>query len=360
MRVTLCVEALTPNPGGIGRYTWQLSRGLLRRPEIDLRYYGRRRLLKDPSALLRGERLQPQRFRLMQSWWNSRAMRNGLFHATNYFLPPSVEGIISVHDLSVFKHSDTHPIERVKAFDREFWHSLRRAKHIITDTETVRSELINEFDVSPALVTAVHLGVDDRFNQRSDDTDHAIFAALGLQSGSYGLCVSTLEPRKKVAELVAAWRRLPAHVRNSYPLALAGGKGWLSDALQADISQGMSEGWLRYLGFVEDEMLPALYRGARLFIYPSIYEGFGLPPLEAMASGTPAIVSSRSCMPEVCGDAVRYVDPEDPDDMLRAISDCLVDVDWQREAAKRGVSQSSKFNWDRCVDDTIAVYRKAT
>lgn len=357
MRVTLCVDALAPNPGGIGRYTSQLCQGLAQHPDIDVRYYGRRQFIEDPGALLQSGQLPRRRFRRLGSWRDRRTLRNGLFHGTNYFLPPDVEGIITVHDLSVFKYPDTHPMERIRAFDRDFRNSLARARHIITDTETVRAELIADLGVDAGLVTAIHLGVDDRFSPQPVESVH-ILSRLGLQAKGYGLCVSTLEPRKKIAELVTAWRNLPLPLRSQYPLVLAGGAGWLNDSVRMEIERGVAEGWLRHLGFVDEDILPALYSGARLFVYPSIYEGFGLPPLEAMASGTPVIVSARSCMPEVCGDAARYIDPEDPDDIRAAIAQCLVDESWRGEAAKRGLLQASKYGWDRCVDETVAVYRK--
>jgi alpha-1,3-rhamnosyl/mannosyltransferase len=120
----------------------------------------------------------------------------------------------------------------------------------------------------------------------------------------------------------------------------------------------MAEGWLRHLGFVDEERLPILYAGARLFIYPSIYEGFGLPPLEAMASGTPVIVASRSCLPEVCGDAAGYIDPENPDQMLACLMHGLTDENWQLAASQRGLARANEFSWDRCIEGTLAVYRK--
>ncbi|HVF36637.1 MAG TPA: glycosyltransferase, partial [Sphingomicrobium sp.] len=110
--------------------------------------------------------------------------------------------------------------------------------------------------------------------------------------------------------------------------------------------------------FVDEALLPALYGGARLFIYPSIYEGFGLPPLEAMASGTPVVVAARSCMPEVCGDAAAYVDPDDPDQLLGTIRHSLTAGDWRTQATVRGLDRARRFTWDRCIDGTIAVYRR--
>src|SRR5206468_12439963 len=122
------------------------------------------------------------------------------------------------------------------------------------------------------------------------------------------------------------------------------------------IDDAAAEGWLVHLGYVAEEDLPALYAGAALFIYPSIYEGFGLPPIEAMASGVPVVVANRSCLPEVCGDAVRYVDPDDDNDFLTAIEESLFNSDWRKQAIDRGLKRAAGYTWGRCVRDTVAVY----
>ena len=179
-----------------------------------------------------------------------------------------------------------------------------------------------------------------------------------LKPHRYGLCISTLEPRKKILEFCLAWRRLPEDLRREFPLVLAGGSGWENEAIHNAIETGVAEGWLRHLGFVEEAMLPALYAGAALFVYPSIYEGFGLPPIEAMASGVPVIVSNRSCLPEVCGAAARYIDPDDEEDFASALLDSLEDAGWRSRAARMGLERASEFSWDRCVNETLAVYRK--
>lgn len=215
------------------------------------------------------------------------------------------------------------------------------------------------FPVPPESITAVPLGVDERFRPLREGTGTEALGAWGLAPGGYGLCVSTLEPRKKVAELLAAWRLLPRALRDRFPLVLAGGRGWLDTGLRDSVERGVAEGWLRHLGFVAEDRLPELYAGAALFLYPSIYEGFGLPPVEAMASGVPVVVSDRSCLPEVCGDAPRYVDPDDREGFAEAIEHCLSDARWRAQAVRRGLERAAGFSWDRCIEGTAAVYRLA-
>lgn len=362
MNITLSVEALAPNPGGIGRYTWELCKGLSSHSDVDLlRFYHSESLVSDPAALLRGELLATSRSRISRYFQKrnvKRALTQGLFHGPNYFLPSGVQcGIITVHDLSVFRFAETHPAERVAAFERHFRDSLYRAVHVVTDTETVRRELIDDFGVQPGKVTSVPLGVDASFAPRSQTDCQAQLGNWGLAYGRFGLCVSTLEPRKGIGELLSAWRRLPSDLRRQYPLVIAGGTGWRNETLLEQIRVGEMEGWLHHLGFVDEQTLPHLYAGAALFCYPSSYEGFGLPPLEAMASGIPVIVSNRSCLPEVSGNAALYIDPANEAEFDEALLRGLTDTTWRAEAVVRGLARARAYTWSRCIDETMAVYR---
>jgi glycosyltransferase involved in cell wall biosynthesis len=363
VRLTLCVNALEPHPGGIGRYTWELCKGLPHHPDVEsVNYFGRGMRIDDPAILLEGRlpARKPKFLRALGRWNDARVLRSGLVHGPNYFLPSFAEsGIITVHDLSVFRYPETHPIERVRAFEREFASSVARARHIITDTGTVRNELIQEYSIAPERVTAVHLGVDPKFVPVDEDTLTPILAPLGLEPGGYGLCVSTLEPRKKIAELIGAWRRLPRMVRDRFPLVLSGGAGWRNEMLREHVETGMAEGWVRHLGFVDEALLPSLYAGAALFVYPSIYEGFGLPPLEAMASGVPVVVSRHSCLPEVSGEAARYVEPDDSEGFTAELEAGLTDESWRGEARRLGLMRAREFTWHRCIDSTVDVYHQA-
>jgi alpha-1,3-rhamnosyl/mannosyltransferase len=365
VRVTLCVDALAPNPGGIGRYTWELCKGLAGREEISsLHYVAHGRLIDDPQRLLRGERLPRARgpFRILAQRKLQQLLSSSLVHGPNYFLPPLADaGVITVHDLSVLRYPEAHPAERVRAFEKQLVPSIERSLRIITDTETMRREVIGTFAVDPERVTAVPLGVDSRFRPAGPEEIASVIGQWSLAPGGYGLCVSTLEPRKKIPELIHAWRKLPRALRDRFPLVLAGGSGWKNETLLEEIESAAAEGWLVNLGFVDDAVLPELYAGAALFAYPSTYEGFGLPPLEAMASGVPVIVANKSCLPEVCEDAARYVSPYyDDDGFAEAIREILCDADLRSDMVRRGLARAEQFTWDRCIEGTVAVYRSVT
>ena len=358
VRVTLCVDALAPQPGGIGRYTWELAKGLGARPGVEPSYYGRGRLIADPGMLLRDEPLPPRRGRI-RAWLDRRALANSLVHGPNYFLPDFAEtGIITVHDLSVFRFPETHPAARVHAFESDFRKSLARAVHVITDTETVRRELIEAFNLQADMVSSVPLGVEPGYRPIPGTALEAPLQRWGLRPGGYGLCVSTLEPRKRISELLRAWRALPSSLRDAFPLVLCGGPGWRNEDLLEEVQRAVAEGWVIHLGFVDEMLLPQLYAGAALFVYPSIYEGFGLPPVEAMASGIPLMVSRHSCLPEVCGDAPLYFDPDDDGAFRSGIEQSLTDAAWRAQSAARGLARSKLYSWDRCIDATVGIYRQ--
>jgi glycosyltransferase involved in cell wall biosynthesis len=362
VRVTLLVEALRPPLSGIGRYTWELCQRVPRQPGIDeVDFYGWGRFIEDPADIVTGDPL-PKR-RSMARWLPRRLRKResllGLVHGPNYFLPRLAEtGIVTIHDLSVLRFPETHPPERLRAFEQDFESSISRASHILTDTQTVREEMITTLGVAPERVTAVHLGVDSRYHPRNDEETAPLLRQWGLKPGAYGLGVSTLEPRKKILELLRAWQSLPAATREAFPLVLAGAKGWLNDEIHRQIDQGVAAGWLKFLGFVADDELAALYAGAALFLYPSIYEGFGLPPVEAMASGVPVIVARSSCLPEVCGPAARYVDPDDLTALTDAILESLEDEQWQSAARMEGLRVAGRYSWERCAAETVAVYHR--
>ncbi|MCB1771577.1 MAG: glycosyltransferase family 4 protein, partial [Candidatus Competibacteraceae bacterium] len=170
--------------------------------------------------------------------------------------------------------------------------------------------------------------------------------------------VSTLEPRKNLPRLLIAYARLPEALRARHPLALVGAKGWLNTELERHLAPLERTGQLRRLGYVPQDDLPALYAGAHAFAYPSLYEGFGLPLLEAMASGIPALSSHRSSLPQVAGDAALLINPEDIDDLTAGLEHLLSDELWRAAARPRGLEQARRFSWERCVEETIAVYRR--
>lgn len=372
MRVVLSVDALTPVLTGIGRYTWQLTTGLPNLLGADqVRYFHQGRWVQDPALLMQTvqplsrnkkrtrRRLKissPRWFRELRLKW---ACRGEVFHGPNYYLPPCTDiGVVTVHDLSVFKFPETHPAARIRKFEREFGDTITRAAHLITDSEAIRQE-VAEFLAWPAdKITAVPLGVSAEFFPRPSEALAPYMSKYCLTGDGYVLCVSTLEPRKNIENLLQAYQSLPQVLRSRFPLILAGSAGWLSDSLHEKIDNYTRQGWLRYLGFVPEADLPALYAGAHLFALPSSYEGFGLPVLEAMASGIPVVTSNRSSLPEITQGAALLVDPDDVGELRELITKGLCDDGWRSAARSMGLTIAQGYSWDRCIRQTVSVYER--
>jgi len=313
-RVGMGALALLPPLAGVGRYTYHLARELQSLlPEAPRFFYGREwstELHPMPPPAAAAARRSIARW-VPHAWRAARALqqrrftqgaREGgiqLYHEPNYlafrFDGPTV---VTVHDLSWVRYPEMHPAVRVRMMDALMPRVIAGAARIIADSEFTRGEVIAHYGVAPGRVSSVLLGVTDEFRPVPKEDCAPELAARGLEHGRYILAVGTLEPRKNLATAIAAFRRLPDAVRRRFPLVIAGMPGW-GERLPPGVREMAAQGELRIAGFVPQAGLPALYSGARLFVYPSLYEGFGLPPLEAMACGVPVVVSRRASLPEV-------------------------------------------------------------
>jgi len=373
IRVGLNSTALLSPLTGIGQYTKSLAEALVASGEVDLwLFYSLawsrevrtqpvpniakvktliKKLLPHPYSLSRA--LQQYKFTQF-----AREKKIELYHEPNFlshrFAGPTV---ITAHDLSWIRFPDTHPSERVKLMNRLFPRSLENAAHIITDAEFIRQEIIAHFGVPPGRITAVPLAARSNFRPREADECRAGLADLGLGYRSFILCAGTLEPRKNLDFVIRTYAAMPQEFRSRRPLVLVGMKGWLTSSLESVLQPLMASGEVRTLGFVSEDDLARLYASASMLVYPSLYEGFGLPPLEAMSSGTPVIVSDRSTLPEVVGPAGVLIDPADAAGLRDAI--CRLDEDRAYWDDRRSASlqQAATFSWSRCARETIAIYR---
>lgn len=384
MKVILSVDPIKYPLTGIGRYTLELARHLASADALDeVRYFARGAFLdqlptsndyeKEPSQIgRRADRLKRlvakapfvlDIYRLLRAGKKVSALEGidgHIFHGPNFYLP-KFDGptVVTIHDLSVFTMPHFHPRERVLHLSREIEGALRQATMIVTDSDYIKGEISQTLGISTDRIGVAKLACGDAFHQRAADEVNSLLARYGLSHQRYTLYAGTIEPRKNLGVLIDAYAQLPIATRTQYPLVLAGYKGWNNEAIMAKIARGQREGWLSYLGFVPDDALPILFAGARAFAFPSLYEGFGLPVLEALASGVPVVTSHRSSLPEVGGDAALYVEPDDIAGLTEALRQGLLDETWRQTAIERGLSQAQSFSWQQCAEDTIAVYRKA-
>lgn len=285
-------------------------------------------------------------------------LKPDLYHEPN-FLPLDFDGptVITVHDLSCFRYPETHPPQRVEAMRRLLPSAVDRAACILTDSLFVKQEVCAFFGIPPEKIVAIPLGVSPIFRPRDEHETKPVLSRWGLHHGRYLLAVGTLEPRKNLVQVLRAYLRLPPGLRLECPLVVAGMAGWKAGDIAAEISQLAGLGQLRILGYVPEEDLPALYAGSTALVYPSLYEGFGLPPLEAMASGVPVITSGQASLPEVVGDAGLVFHPEDVNGLSEAMLALLEDVEERRRLAEFGLKRARQFSWRKCAEETVAVYQ---
>ncbi|MDD2882227.1 MAG: glycosyltransferase family 1 protein [Rhodoferax sp.] len=287
------------------------------------------------------------------------ALRDALYHEPNY-VPMPFDGplVLTICDMSCFDHPETHPQERVRLMQGEMPKALERADHILVISESSGRALQRWFDVPSEKITTTYLAADARFRPYDPVALAQPLAELNLSAGGYVLCVGTLEPRKNLTTLFAAYAGLPAALRREYPLVVAGMSGWNTQELMASAQALIEKGELRLLGYVPDALIPPLYAGAAAFCYPSRYEGFGLPALEAMASGVPVLTANQTSLPEVVGDAGLMVAPDDVEGMRDSLQRMLEDRVFAQALSKKGLERAKTFSWERCAQETVGVYNQ--
>lgn len=376
MKVLLNAVMLRQPLTGIGHYTQSLGTGLERHPDIDrVLYFERFGWSETPPCRARAaafeEKAKSQArriplaadlyhglrracFRLTSAWSGA-----ALYHEPNYLLMPfDGPSVATIHDLSYLHYPQFHPKERIRRMQRGMLETLRRADHLITVSEFVRAEIVGMLGVPADRITAIPEGASDSFRVRRREECEPVLSRHGLSGSKYLLTVGTLEPRKNLSGLIAAYSRLPGKIQSAHQLVVVGMRGWLSDPLERQLGPMERRGCVRRLGYVASEDLPFLYAAAHAFAFPSFYEGFGLPPLEAMACGVPVMISNRSSLPEVAGDAALQVDPDDVEAMTEGLVRLLSDDVFRANAVKDGPRRAAEFTWERCVDRTVAVYHQ--
>ena len=264
--------------------------------------------------------------------------------------------ILTAHDLSCHIHPEWHPAERVENFRQRFETSLRRADVIVTDAETVRNEIIETFGVDADRIISIPPGVDhDTFRPLDAETYAPIRQRHSLPE-RFVLFVGSLEPRKNLQRLIEAYALIPECVRRDAPLVIAGFSGWNNEELFSILNHVKKT--VLFLGHLPDEDLAGLYNLATVFVYPSLYEGFGLPPLEAMACGVPVVTSDIPVLRETCGDAAMYIRPEDTDSIAAGILSLLSDENGRRVLSRSGIEHAARYSWNSTAEKYRSLFRE--
>ncbi|MCX6030230.1 MAG: glycosyltransferase family 1 protein [Chloroflexi bacterium] len=370
MTIYFDISAAVHRRAGLGRYAESLAREL--RPLLGDRlafFYNREQgvepLVGMEDVPSRSIALGYKPWRMLV--WAGQAAHVGfnrlipgaeLFHATEHLLLPlrGVPTVLTVHDL-IFRRLPQHhkPLNR--------WYLnltlplfCRRATHVIAVSEQTRRDLIAAYRLPPEKITVIQEAADPRFGPQPPEAVTAVRARFGLPD-RYVLFVSTIEPRKNLIRLLAAFERVHAAGLTD-ALVIVGKRGWLYDDFFAALERSPARQAVIFPGYVPDADLPAVYAGSQVFAFPSLFEGFGLPVLEAMACGAPVICSNTSSLPEVAGDAALLVDPLDVDALTDALHRLLADPDLHADLARRGLAQAARFSWAQTAMKTLAVYRR--
>jgi alpha-1,3-rhamnosyl/mannosyltransferase len=292
--------------------------------------------------------------------WRFRGLsRRGydLYHEPS-FLPVDCEvpTVVTVHDLSVLLHPEWHPADRVAEHQREFERGVARAVHVLTVSEHARQEILRTLGLPADRVTRTYNGVRGGLRPMPEAEVQARLREMGLPP-KYLLYLGTIEPRKNVLTLLRAYCALPGAVREAYPLLLAGGWGWNSGDVHAYLHEEARHRGVRYLGYAAEEQLAYLYNGARALVFPSFYEGFGLPPVEMLACGGAVLASTAGALAETVGRKACLIEPEDEAGWREAMRRVCTDDDWWSELRRDAADAARPYTWRRCAEETLEVYR---
>ena len=284
--------------------------------------------------------------------------RANLWHFTNYVAPPTRKPfVLSILDLSFVKHPEfTEPknLEYLRKFVPD---SLERANQILAISQATKDAIVEEFETDPGKIRVTQLACDPAFFEPVGEEQIRRIKDKYEIEGDYFLAVGTLEPRKNLKNLLMALAGMRKSTTDQ--LVVVGGQGWLFDETQELIRKLGLGSRVVFTNYAPQSELPALYAGAKLFVFPSFYEGFGIPVLEAMAAGTPVICSNTSSLPEVGGGAALYFDPADVKGLRLALERALADDALRERLAEAGREQAAKFSWEATAEKTLIAYKKA-
>ncbi|HLF25412.1 MAG TPA: glycosyltransferase family 1 protein [Anaerolineae bacterium] len=381
MRIAIDVTSAVTQSAGIGRYTRELIRALFKldTPHTYTLFYAAGQRVGPPfERLPPGTRLRRLPFHdkwLARLWhklqvpiaveWITGSI--DLFHSPDFTLPPTrsrTRTLLTVHDLSFIRDPESAVPALRRYLNRAVPRSVARADRVLADSQATQADLVALFGTPPDKIEVLLSGVDVRFKPVRERTAlAAVRARYDLGRGPLVLTIGTIQPRKNYVRLIQAfaqvvgrWWQIGSDWMGDVNLVIAGGAGWMFDQIYAEVTRLGLESRVKFTGFIDDADLPALYSAATVFAYPSLYEGFGLPLLEAMACGTPVIGSNVSSIPEVVGDAGLLVDPLDVDAIAAGLIGLLKDASARDAYLRAGLQRAAQFSWDAAARQLLAIY----
>jgi glycosyltransferase involved in cell wall biosynthesis len=294
--------------------------------------------------------------------WVLRRVRPDVFHAPHYVLPPAVRcrTVVTIHDCIHLMFPQYLPNRAAYAYAKAaMWNAAKRSDRILTVSEASKRDILHFFDVPPEKVVVVYNAIDEHFWSTPHEEDVARVRERYQLEHDFVLYVGNIKPHKNLVRLIEAFDELRKQGDfDELKLLIIGDEISRLPALRRAVHSHKLHKHVRFLGYLRDETLAILYRLAAVFVFPSLYEGFGLPPLEAMASGTPVVTSNTSSLPEVAGDAAVLVDPNDPHAIMDGIRRVLSDPALAQELRMKGLVRAREFSWERSVARTCELYKE--
>ncbi len=292
---------------------------------------------------------------------NLQDVKPDVIHCTDFFSINNKRGIpeiITVYDLSCFKYPQTHPAARVRFFNEYLPPALERAQHILTISEFSKREIVDYFAIKAEKITVAYCGLPVGFQPQSERQSELILKQYGLQYKKYFLYVGTIEPRKNLEILLDAYQQLPKDIQVHYKLVIIGACGWKFENFLQQAKALLERQQLIMPGYVSDRDLQHIMASAYCFLYPSLYEGFGIPPLEAMASGAPVITSDCASLPEVVGNAGVLLPADDAQQWVQAIISLINEPQKYQQYVEAGLQRATLFNWATTAATTLKCFQK--
>jgi glycosyltransferase involved in cell wall biosynthesis len=376
MRIGLDYTPGIRQRGGIGRYTRELFRALIRLDPQDefVLFYSHERN-EYPGKLFPGVKNVVERpLGISDRWLTAMWFRLHLpipidlatgpvdiFHFPDFVLPPLRRGraVVTVHDLSFLLHPETADDGLRNYLERALPPALRNADFVVVDSANTQNDVICLLDADPERVEVVYPAVDGRFRPMAHD-DGQLGAIRHKYNLNYPFILNqnVIEPRKNIPRLIEAYGRLRRDLGVTHRLVIGGGLGWMYESVFQAVEEFNLSDSVVFLGYVPDDDLPALYNLADLFVYPSLYEGFGIPALEAMACGTPVVASNTSSLPEAVGDAGLMVRPTDVEGLADAMAHLITDPGLNEDLSRRGLERARLFSWEASAEKVLGIYRR--
>lgn len=267
--------------------------------------------------------------------------------------------VVTIYDTAFLYHPKFYNKRSVLYLGALLSGSVKRADSIIAISENTKTDILGNFKVPPDKIHVIPLGTDDAFRVLEDrGRIEEVKMIYGIKN-DYILNVSLISPRKNIEGLIRAFKLIKESKETDLKLVVAGGNGWLYEDVYREARSSGLDKEVIFTGHVPREHLVCLYNGAKAFVFPSLYEGFGLPLLEAMACGCPVVASRASSVPEVCGDAALFADPRDIEELADAVNRIMEDAPLRRELIKKGLERVKRFSWEKMAGRTLSVYREA-